>query len=147
MPSRASSPTWSTASPSKATSNARGAEIEIDPLNGTPITLMTGFYLIDDGPRRIMFPQTQIQRVDPIKGYSEDKILHLRSTGFLQHNPGAAIPTIMDIVDVKPFGSDWTRTLRFRGRGKDEQGRRVGSEAARGHADAVQHPDRHGHLI
>src|SRR5580704_18015960 len=42
------------------------AEVEVDQYNGTPVTIPQGFFLVDDGPRRITFDMTLVDRVDPI---------------------------------------------------------------------------------
>lgn len=92
------------------------AEIEIDPYNGTPVTILTGCYLLDDGPRRITFAQTQIDRVDPIKAFTEERITHHihRPTADLR----GTVPSILEIVKASSFTDTWERTLLFRGRDK-----------------------------
>jgi pimeloyl-ACP methyl ester carboxylesterase len=92
------------------------AEIELDDYKGTPVVIPKGFFLIDDGPRRITFTQTQVGRIDTPREYFDDVLVHKK------HYSGVGlsktIPSILEIVKAGDWSAEWERTLHFRGKDK-----------------------------
>src|SRR5262249_50299471 len=91
-----------------------GADIEIDDYKGTPVTIPKGFYLIDDGPRRITFTQTQVARIDQPRQYSDDVLVHKKT--YSGAGLSTSVPAILEIVETGDWNAEWERTLRFRGK-------------------------------
>ena len=92
------------------------ADVEVDAYAGVAITLPKGFYLIDDGPRRISFDTTQVARVDTRAFGGEERVYHKKTYAPPRSTD---VPAILDIVETSPFDNNWERTLRFRGKTKD----------------------------
>ncbi len=97
------------------------AEVEVDQYNGTPVTIPQGFFLVDDGPRRITFDTTLVDRVDPIKAYTEERIEHKKHYPTAGTSEGTDLPSLMEIGKTSPFDRNWTRTMQFSG--KDKMGK------------------------
>jgi pimeloyl-ACP methyl ester carboxylesterase len=93
------------------------ADVEVDSYSGTAITIPKGFYLMDDGPRRISFAPTQVGRVDVRKFVSDEKVMHVKH--FPKVGMTTDVPAILDVLKATEFDKDWERTLSFRGKTKD----------------------------
>jgi hypothetical protein len=89
----------------------RESVIDYDPATREPIRLPSGFFLIDDGARRMYFCQTQVAKVVPQQeGASEVKILYPKS---FATNP-VSVPPIHQVLEAQPWDNSWTRKIRLR---------------------------------
>jgi pimeloyl-ACP methyl ester carboxylesterase len=91
-------------------------EIVIDDFNGTPVGIPRGFFLIDDGPRRVTFAQTQVAWIARPHDYNDDVLVHDKKYSGV--GLSKEVPSILEIVETSDWSPEWERTLRFRGRDK-----------------------------
>jgi hypothetical protein len=93
----------------------RETKLEFDPVTHEPIQIPQGFFLVDDGPRRIYFPQSQVGRlVSQKEGQTEERISYPREFTV----PTVPVPPIHEVVEVTPFDAKWDRKIRVRSGGK-----------------------------
>lgn len=83
----------------------------VDPASGQVIEVgrIGGFFMIDDGPRRIVFSHRQVQEVDEREIGGD--LLTLRMPFTRVDN--FRIPSAFRILDDPPFDSKWSRTVKM----------------------------------
>ncbi len=88
----------------------REGKYEID---GQDVVFMpSGFFFLDDGPRRQYFsPSLMQQSPTEIKPPSDDFIFPKNTQVAVDPHP---IPSVDEILDVSTFDEGWNRTVRFR---------------------------------
>jgi pimeloyl-ACP methyl ester carboxylesterase len=97
-------------------------DIEIDDYAGVGVPIYKGFFLLDDGPRRIVFPQTQIGHIQPLRAYAEEVIEHKKN---FPTPLTSTVPDILDVKVVEDFNKEWTRTVQLYVKEKADKGPRV----------------------
>jgi hypothetical protein len=83
----------------------------VDPVSHELIPLQEGFFLLDDGPRRIIFSPTQLLKVDDKAPAPAPDVI---SSERLYLFPGApAVPAVGEPVKVGPWNDKWDRDYSF----------------------------------
>ncbi len=82
---------------------------ETDSVTGTPYSYPKGFFLVDDGPRRIVFSHKQVRLVTKMDPPIDDRV----------DNPvkpvlGPKMPTVAEVVDEGAWDNRLERTFTFR---------------------------------
>lgn len=89
----------------------QAGRVEMDPGSGQPYWMPRGFFILDDGVRRIYFSHQQVQGTAPgaptVAG-SEERLT--RVTGRAAH-PGMS--PLVQILRVTPWNDKWERSLRM----------------------------------
>jgi pimeloyl-ACP methyl ester carboxylesterase len=83
----------------------------VDPQSGQQITMarLNGFFMIDDGARRIIFSQNQVQEVDDRSVHLAGDYVTLRR---YRSEPGNFLRyPIVHVADVTPFDRRWERNM------------------------------------
>jgi hypothetical protein len=83
----------------------------VDPQSGQSVTTakLNGFFMIDNGARRIVFSQVQVQEVDDRDVHAVDDFLKLTRP---YSRPGRMLPyPITRIADISPWNDRWERTF------------------------------------
>jgi len=89
----------------------RESVTELDPITHEAIIIPTGFFYIDDIPRRIYFSPSLVKLVDKTTLAAEEKVVMNKAS--LIVNP-KVVPAIEDIVEAGNFDDKWERIFRFR---------------------------------
>jgi hypothetical protein len=89
--------------------------VETDPVTGTPYSYPKGFFLVDDGPRRIVFSQKQVRLVTKMDQPIDDR---------LDYKPpvvlGRAMPPVLEVGTVGDWDAKLEREFNFLIPVKDE---------------------------
>ncbi len=88
----------------------RETKVEFDPATHDAFHVPNGFFLLDDGPRRLYFCQTQAARVVPQKDVGETIVPHK----FTFEVYARGVPPIHQILEVGAWNDEWKRKIRFR---------------------------------
>src|SRR5262249_25425505 len=86
------------------------SSVEFDQTTHEPVRLASGFFLVDDGPRRTYFCQNQVSRVVTQKEQSSE-------VRFI--NPSSAVvaprtvPPIWQVTQTEPCDGKWNRKIRL----------------------------------
>jgi len=90
----------------------REAVVEFDPVTKEMISIPRGFFMVDDGVRRVYFSPRQVRIVERLSPPPEENIGAGKVLTLI--NPKAMLP-IEEVVDVGPWNpKTWTRTYQFR---------------------------------
>jgi hypothetical protein len=90
----------------------REEAIEVDPYSHEPFRVPKGFFLLDDGPRRIVFSPSHVGDVRKKERPDEERVLNNKKQIII---PGAgAMPPLLEVLETPPFDRDWERVIRFR---------------------------------
>src|SRR5262249_35096744 len=90
----------------------REEAIEVDPYSHEPFRVPKGFFLLDDGPRRIVFSPSHVGDVRKKERPDEERVLNQKKQIII---PGAgAMPPLLEMLEPPPFDRDWERVIRFR---------------------------------
>ncbi len=83
----------------------------IDPLSGQQVTMarLNGFFMIDDGARRIIFSQNQVQEVDDRSVHAFQDYVSLRR--YPSRGQQILRYPIVHIADLTPFDRQWERNM------------------------------------
>jgi pimeloyl-ACP methyl ester carboxylesterase len=85
--------------------------LEFDPVTKEPMRMPIGFYVCDDGARRIYFPQSQVSRlVTQQEGASDVRIDFPKPYSV----PAMRVIPIHQILETDPWDEKWNRRIRFR---------------------------------
>jgi hypothetical protein len=88
----------------------RESVVDFDPATHEPIRMPVGFYLIDDGARRLYFCQSQVAKVvTQEEGQSDVRIPYQK--GFVVSARG--VPPIHQVVEAEPWDDQWNRKIRL----------------------------------
>jgi pimeloyl-ACP methyl ester carboxylesterase len=88
----------------------REGSVELDPRSKEMTFMPKGFYMIDDGPRRIYFSQSRVRIVEKMAAPSEERFVHNKMT-FIVPNP---MPDLLDVLDVGEWNyKTWKREYYF----------------------------------
>ncbi len=88
----------------------REAKQESDPATGEPYRFAAGFFFIDDGPRRVVFCQSQVVKfVQQEEGTSEVRIAAAKKWATLAR----PTPPIQRVLGADPFDARWDRTIHI----------------------------------
>jgi pimeloyl-ACP methyl ester carboxylesterase len=94
----------------------REVTAELDPVTKEMTLIPKGFFMLDDGPRRIIFSPSQIRIVEKLEAPSEERVVARK--GFLIFQPQRP-PNIDAILEVGPWDlKDWTRDFYFSSPGR-----------------------------
>jgi pimeloyl-ACP methyl ester carboxylesterase len=89
----------------------RESVTEVDPFSKEPFVIPKGFFLIDDGARRVYFSPTQVRIVEKKEPPVEERVL--RKSNKLLLNP-RILPPLLEVVEEAPWDKNWDRVFRFR---------------------------------
>src|SRR5262245_18314279 len=89
----------------------RESVTEFDPVGKEPIIIPKGFFLLDDGPRRVYFSPTQVRIVEKMPEPVEERVV-LKSSAMIL-NPKVP-PPILEVVNPGEFNAKWQRTYTYR---------------------------------
>jgi hypothetical protein len=90
---------------------SRETKVEVDPAGQEAFRMPVGFYLVDEGARRIYFSQSQVARlVSQQEGTSETRIDYPKTWAV----PARGVPPIHQILQADPWDSKWDRRIRIR---------------------------------
>jgi pimeloyl-ACP methyl ester carboxylesterase len=95
-------------------------KLDFDPVTHEPFRLASGFFLIDDGPRRNYFCQTQVDKVIKREEGSAD-VRFEYSKGFVV--PPRSVPPIHQVVHVDPWDDKWERKIKINSSGHEATAR------------------------
>jgi predicted esterase len=88
----------------------REAVSEFDPVSRESFTMPRGFFLIDDGPRRVYFSQSQVRIAEGMPAPVEERVwLPLQS----MINPKVP-PTVLETMPATEWNAKWVRVMPFR---------------------------------
>jgi acetyl esterase/lipase len=90
-----------------------GTVNDTDPVTGTPFSYPKGFFLVDDGPRRMYFSQKQVRVVTKMDPPIDDRV-DFPIKALTDLRLGAKMPPIEGVLDVGIFNGSLERTFKFR---------------------------------
>jgi hypothetical protein len=85
---------------------------ENDPVTGTPFSYPKGFFLVDDGPRRIVFSQKQVRLVTKMDAPQDDLVKY--PPPVVRSSTGKAMPPVLDVIDPGDWDIKLEREFKFR---------------------------------
>jgi hypothetical protein len=95
---------------------SRETTVDIDPVTKDGFRLPNGFYLIDDGPRRLYFCQTQVEKV--VKQQENVSEIRIKFDGdFLV--PVRGVPPIHQVSRIDPWDAKCQRTITINSSGHE----------------------------
>lgn len=89
----------------------RESVTEFDPVSKEPVVIPKGFYMVDDGVRRIYFNPGLVRTLDKRDPLQEEKWVHNKSI-YIPNGKGA--PPFLAEVEATDWDSKWERTLKYR---------------------------------
>src|SRR5262245_55505104 len=89
----------------------RESVTEFDPVSKELIIIPKGFFLLDDGPRRVYFSPTQVRVVEKMPEPVEERVA-LKSSAMIL-NP-KVLPPVLEVIDPGELSPKWQRTYTFR---------------------------------
>jgi hypothetical protein len=89
----------------------RESVTEFDPVSKEPVIIPKGFYMVDDGARRIYFNPNLVRTLDKRDPIQEERWIHNKAI-YIPNGKGA--PPFWAEVDVTDWDSKWERTLKYR---------------------------------
>src|SRR5262249_7009341 len=90
----------------------REGSAEFDPVAKEMFFMPKGFFLIDDGPRRVYFPHTRVRIAERMSAPVEERIVN--KNGVLVLVGPNPFPPILEVTDAGEWNSRWQRTFAFR---------------------------------
>ncbi len=87
-----------------------------DPHSKEPVIIPKGFFLLDDGPRKIYFATSQVRVVEKMAAPPEEVVPARPVPGFTNYvilNP-RVLPPFLEVLEAPEFDAKWQRTFRFR---------------------------------
>jgi pimeloyl-ACP methyl ester carboxylesterase len=96
----------------------REVTAELDPVTKEMTLIPKGFMMLDDGPRRIVFSQSQVRIAEQMAAPSEERVVVEKKNGFMILSPQQMI-NIDSIVEIGPWNlKTWRRNFRFNSPGR-----------------------------
>ncbi len=93
----------------------REVTAELDPVSKEMTLIPKGFFMLDDGPRKIIFSPSQIRVVEKLAPPSEERVV--ANNPFMILSPKQP-PQVESIVEVGPWNlKSWRRDFRFKATG------------------------------
>ncbi|MFM7097006.1 MAG: hypothetical protein ACKO16_06250 [Gemmataceae bacterium] len=89
----------------------RESVTEFDPVSKEPVVIPKGFYMVDDGVRRIYFNPGLVRTLDKRDPLQEEKWVHNKAI-YIPNGKGA--PPFLAEVEATDWDSKWERTLKYR---------------------------------
>jgi hypothetical protein len=90
----------------------RDVRPEFDPVSRDVILIPKGFFTIDDGPRRVVFAQSQVRIVESMPAPTEERVVS--HPGKLLVNP-RVLPPHLEVMEAGPWDlKKWERDYWFR---------------------------------
>jgi hypothetical protein len=90
----------------------RESVTEFDPVGKDLFVIPKGFFLLDDGPRRIYYSPSQVRIVEKMAQPVEEQIPH-KSPIFGIFRP-RELPPLMEVLEATEWDDKWTREFYFR---------------------------------
>ena len=89
----------------------RESVTEFDPVSKEPVIIPKGFYMVDDGARRIYFNPNLVRTLDKREPIQEERWIHNKAI-YIPNGKGA--PPFLAEVEATDWDSKWERTLKYR---------------------------------
>jgi hypothetical protein len=89
----------------------RESVTEFDPVSKEPVIIPKGFYMVDDGARRIYFNPNLVRTLDKRDPIQEERWIHNKAI-YIPNGKGA--PPFWAEVEATDWDSKWERTLKYR---------------------------------
>ena len=89
----------------------RESVTEFDPVSKEPVIIPKGFYMVDDGARRIYFNPNLVRTLDKRDPIQEERWIHNKAI-YIPNGKGA--PPFLAEVEATDWDSKWERTLKYR---------------------------------
>ncbi len=89
----------------------RESVTEFDPVSKEPIVIPKGFFMVDDGARRIYFNPNLVRTLDKREPIQEEKWTHPKALYF--PNPKNPPPFLQEL-EATEWDSKWERTFKYR---------------------------------
>jgi pimeloyl-ACP methyl ester carboxylesterase len=94
----------------------REVTAELDPVTKEMTLIPKGLFMLDDGPRRIIFSPSQIRIVEKMASPNEERILAKKPFMILQPDK---MPNIDEVLETSPWNlKTWRRTMFFKAQGR-----------------------------
>jgi hypothetical protein len=90
----------------------RESVTQFDPSSKEPIIIPKGFFLVDDGPRKIYFSPSQVRIVEKMEPPAEERVMGNKDYAIL--NPRIP-PPILEVLEAPEWDGKWERAFRYRG--------------------------------
>ncbi|HZY85848.1 MAG TPA: hypothetical protein VFE78_13520, partial [Gemmataceae bacterium] len=88
----------------------RESVTQFDPSSKEPIVIPKGFFLVDDGPRKIYFSPNQVRIVEKMAPPAEERV---KGQDYVILSP-RVLPPLLEVLEAPEWGSNWERVFRFR---------------------------------
>jgi pimeloyl-ACP methyl ester carboxylesterase len=88
----------------------RESVTQFDPYSKEPVIIPKGFFLVDDGPRKIYFSPSQVRIVEKMAPPQEERVSGL---DYVILNPRVP-PPILEVLEAPEWDSKWERGFRYR---------------------------------
>ncbi|MEY4789590.1 MAG: hypothetical protein RLZ61_1808, partial [Planctomycetota bacterium] len=89
----------------------RESVTEFDPVSKEPVVIPKGFYMVDDGARRIYFNPNLVRTLDKRDSIQEERWIHNKAI-YIPGGKGA--PPFWAEVEATDWDSKWERTYKYR---------------------------------
>jgi pimeloyl-ACP methyl ester carboxylesterase len=88
----------------------RESVTQFDPHSKEPVVIPKGFFLLDDGPRKIYFAPSQVRIVEKMAPPADERLTGL---DYVLLNP-RVLPPFLEVLEAPEFDAKWERVFRFR---------------------------------
>ncbi len=89
----------------------RESVTEFDPVSKEPVVIPKGFYMVDDGARRIYFNPNLVRTLDKRDSIQEERWIHNKAI-YIPGGKGA--PPFWAEIEATDWDSKWERTYKYR---------------------------------
>jgi predicted esterase len=86
---------------------------EWDPVGRDLLIIPKGFYMLDDGPRRVYFAPSYARIVEEKAPPSEERIFLKSNARFLLTSKNRSMPPILDVLEASPWDQKWEREYTY----------------------------------